>query len=214
MRRLLAALVALAAAAPLPALDWSARTFTATIKPLARTHEVVFTFTNSSAQTVRILNVQSNCDCLEARTDATDYAPGATGRLRAVFTVGDRIGPYLRTISVSASDAAEPTVLNVQIEVPPAVLVSPQELHWPVAGEPTLRVVELRVADGVKIDLTEVLASAPGFKGTLSTVAPGRLYRLSVQPEVTGAARSAALRVRGRAEDGTVVVASAYAHIR
>ena len=198
----------------LPALEWNATSYSGATRPLQRVVEVTFEFRNTGTDAVSFRSIETNCDCLEAVTDKPSYAPGERGRLTARFTVGDRLGAYHRTITVVTSDEPQPRRLGVALEVPPAVVASPVELVWQVGQAREPRTVDLRVAEGIAVDLTEVLATAPGFRAQLEAVVPGGRYRLRVTPEVNDRPLSVAFRIRGRTADDQPITVSAYAHMR
>lgn len=199
---------------PLSALEWRSTSFAGVARPLQRTVDVAFEFKNTGAEAVQFRSIETNCDCLEAVADKPSYAPGETGRLTARFTIGDRLGAYHRSITVLTSDEPQPRRLSVELEAPPPVVVEPLELVWPVGGPREPRTVDLRVAEGLAVELQEVLATAAGFRALLETVAPGTHYRLRVTPEVIDRPFSAAFRIRGRSADGQPLTVSAYGHVR
>lgn len=199
---------------PLSALEWRSTSFAGVARPLQRTVDVAFEFKNTGPEVVHFRTIETNCDCLEAAADKPSYAPGETGRLTARFTIGDRLGAYHRSITVLTSDETQPRRLAVELEVPPAVAASPLELFWNVGEARETRTVDLRVAEGIIVELQEVLATAAGFRALLEPVVAGSHYRLRVTPEVIDRPLSVAFRIRGRSADGQPVTVSTYAHIR
>lgn len=213
-RKALALFGGLTICSALPALEWRSTTFTRVTPPLQRTVQVTFEFKNTGADVVRFHTIETNCDCLEASVEKPSYAPGESGRLTARFTVGDRLGTHHRSITVLTSDETQPRRLTVELEVPPAVAASPLELFWNVGEARETRTVDLRVAEGIAVELQEVLATAAGFRALLEPVVAGSHYRLRVTPEVIDRPLSVAFRIRGRSADGQPVTVSTYAHIR
>ncbi len=213
--RLFALVLALGlTSSPLLALDWASRELAVSARPLQRTLDVQFTFRNGTAQPVTIRTVRTNCDCLEATTDKTTYAPGESGTLVARFTTGDRIGLYERAVEVVTSESAATIRLVVRIDVPAPAMVTPVNLLWPIGAEITAKPVEVRVADGLEIDFTEMFATSDHFVVRLETVTKGRFYRVHVTPAATTEFANAAIRISGRARNGDPVVVSAYANVR
>ncbi|MBL9215854.1 MAG: DUF1573 domain-containing protein [Opitutaceae bacterium] len=203
-----------AAAQPLLALDWEARTQTLAPAPFQLTQDVRFAFRNSGSRPVTILDLATNCDCLEAVSDRRTYAPGTAGVITARFTVGDRFGLYERFISVTTDEQAQPVRLTVRIQVPEVATLAPRTVTWQRGGPADERTVLIQVAEGIRIEFTETSVTTPTFTAHLVPREAGRSYVLAVKPAAgTVDAASAAIRVFGRAASGQPVVVSAYANV-
>jgi hypothetical protein len=198
----------------LRALDWSSDRVALVAQPLQTAVEVSFPFTNNTATPVTISEVTTNCDCLAATAIPRTVAPGATGTIRAQFTVGDRLGPYERAILVRSSDRAEPKRLVVQLEVPEPASVSPLNLVWAIGAVPETKIVEVRPAPGTELEFVDAFASSAAFSVRLETIRPQQLYRLHVTPVGTAAAANAAVRAKARTPSGREIIVSAYANVR
>jgi hypothetical protein len=195
-------------------LIWDATAKEAKLPALATHFDVQFSYRNAAGHDVKILHIDTNCDCLNATPSAKVLAPGASGTLTARFTVGDRIGLYERTVTVLTSESATPTRLTVRIEVPETASIAPRAIEWALNGAAEERAVEIAIAEGLAIELGEIGYSSAGFRARLETTQAGRAYRLWIKPESTAAAASAAVRVFGREKSGRNVVLSAYASVR
>lgn len=215
LRFALAALVgASLTAAASAALTWTSTEFSGATKPLQKTLEVAFAFKNTGAKPVAIREVQVNCDCMSAAADKPVYQPGEAGVVNARFTVGDRIGVYQRSVVVLTDDGTAPQRLHVEINVPELAAVTPRVLDWSTGAAADEKIVDVAVNPDLKIVFDEVFVSATSFEARLATVEAGRRYRLFIKPTATAEAASAAIRVRGKADTGDVVVVSAYANVR
>jgi len=199
---------------PAAALEWKSDKLEFTTKPFQVTQDVAFTFKNTAAKPVTLLDLQTNCDCLEATADLKTYAPGATGTIKARFTIGDRSGLYERIITVVTDEAAGPVRLLVRFEVPEISDLTPRSVSWNLKAEATEKVVEIVPAAGLEINFTEAQATNDAFTTRLETVTAGRRYRLHLQPRSTAESASAAIRVFGREKAGHDVVVSAYASVQ
>jgi len=209
----LAALLALIG--PLSALEWDEKSKSAKLGPLVSEFEVKFAFANKSAHPVRILHVDTNCDCLSAAPDKRVLKPGEQGVLRANFTVGDRVGLYERAITVLTDESAQPQRLIVRVEVPEIATVSPRTLEWSIGDrDATERPSLVEVAPGLVVEFPEVGYSAPGFKARVEPIQGGGKYRVWIKPDTTATAASVAVRLIGREKSGRSVVVSVYASVR
>lgn len=211
--RLLSCLLA-GAALPCAALEWKTRTLRFTTVPFQTTQAASFEFTNTGSKPVTILEVDSNCDCLEAAADRQVYAPGTTGLIKASFTVGDRLGLYERRINVLTDESPEPVRLLVSIEVPELVKMNPRSVAWKLNEPGVEKAIELAVNPGVTINFMRVLPTSGDFSARLETIVPGQRYRVYLQPPATTAPANAAFRIFGRAASGQELVVSAYGNVR
>jgi hypothetical protein len=208
----LAALNGFAAAAR--ALEWKAKTLTVATTPFQTTQDVRFEFRNNGPKPVAIRDLETNCNCLDADTDLKVYVPGATGVVRATFTVGDRTGLYERTITVVTDETDSPVRLVLKIDVPAVASLAPRSVVWQVNESATEKSVELTPAAGLDINFAEAQATNEAFTVRLEPVVAGRHYRLHLTPRDTTQPASAAIRIFGREKTGHDVVVSAYASVQ
>lgn len=212
-RLLLPALLAILTL-PAAALDWKADTLTISTTPFQETQDVVFTFRNNGAKPVTLLDLQTNCDCLDVSADGKVYAPGSSGTIKARFTIGDRAGLYDRVITVVTDESPEAVRLLLRINVPEIALASPRSVSWKLQAAADEKFVELSPGPGLEINFTEARPTNDAFTARLETMEPGRRYRLHLRPRSTALSASAAIRVFGREKAGHDVVVSAYATIQ
>ncbi len=203
-----------ALAAPSHALDWKATTLTVTTAPFQTAQDATFEFKNNSSKPVTIRDLETSCDCLDATIDPKVYASGASGVIKAKFTVGDRIGLYERTITVVTDEPDSPVRLLLQIEVPPTALLEPRSVAWKLNEPATEKSIDLRPAAGLEVSFTQAETTNDAFTIRLVTVEPARHYLLYLKPRDTTHAASAAVRIFGREKSGHEVLASAYADVQ
>jgi hypothetical protein len=217
MRPRLFLFLALAAASVLPAaaLEWKSQILSFNTAPFQTTQEAVFHFTNTGSKPVKILEVESNCDCLDAAADRQVYAPGASGVIKTTFHVGDRLGLYERTIKVLTDENPEPIRLLMKIEVPELVTLTPRSVAWKLNEAASEKSIDLEVIAGLKIDFTRVQPTSGDFAARLETLEAGRRYRIHLKPPETTQPANAAFRIFGRAAgSGQDIVVSAYGNVR
>jgi hypothetical protein len=213
-RQLILPCLAAAAAIPAAALEWKEQTLNFTTTPFQLTQEATFTFTNPGPKPVKILEVESNCDCLDAAADRQIYPPGSTGVIKTSFHVGDRLGLYERRIKVLTDESPEPVRLLVRIEVPEIVQLSPRSVAWKLQEPATEKSVDVEVIPGITVNFTQVLPTSGDFAARLETIEPGRRYRVYLKPPATTQPANAAFRIFGRASSGQDVIVSAYGNVR
>lgn len=207
--------LAIGIAAPASAaLTWTSTSFAGQTQPLQKTLEIAYAFKNTGGTTVAIRDVQTNCDCTAATTDKKIYQPGEAGVLHAQFTVGDRGGVYQRAITVVTDDGATPQRLTLQIEVPELAAVAPRVRDWSIGAAVNEQAIDIVLHDAIRVTFTDVFVSTENFKARFESIEAGRRYRIFVRPVSTTEAISTAIRLKGKATSGEVVIVSAYANVR
>jgi hypothetical protein len=196
------------------ALDWESTVVEAHPAPFQAEVDLVFNYHNNGAKPVRVLAVNTGCHCVFAKAESDRVEPGAKGRILAHFSIGDRVGLYERTISVSTDDASEPQYLTVRIAIPDIATVTPRVLEWHRGGEATEQFVEIAAGPTVLVDFKEATATNNAFIVRLEPIELGRRYRLAIKPRSTAAVANAAVRIKGLERTGHDVLVSAYANVR
>jgi len=196
------------------ALDWKSTTAEVTTVPFQKEQDVVFEFTNRGPKAVAIHALETNCSCLLAQSDQKLYAPGASGKITAKFTVGDRSGLYERIITVVSDESDSPVRLSLKLEVPDVASVSPRSVLWLRNDAPAEKSVDLTASGDLEIVFGRAEPTSDAYIVRLETIEAGRHYRLHIKPRATDQPASAAIRIYGREKSGHAILLSAYASIR
>jgi hypothetical protein len=207
-------LLLLFGAGPVRALEWSATTLDARAEPFQKILALVFKFKNSGTTPVHLLDLQTSCSCLAARSDKKVYAPGETGQITAEFSAEEPPGIYERHIQVVTDATTPPQRLTVRIEIPELALLAPRSLEWLRDESLTEKSTELRAAATLHISFTQAVPTNDAFIVRLETVVPEQMYKLIVTPRSTATFANAAIRISGRDSTGHDILISAYANVR
>lgn len=213
-RSLALLLLLLPGAGPLRALEWSSTTLAARAEPFQKTLALVFKFKNSGSTPVHLLDLQTSCSCLAARSDKKIYATGETGQITAEFSAEEPPGIYERHIQVVTDATTPPQRLTVRIEIPELALLAPRSLEWHRDESPTEKSAELRASGALRISFTQATPTNDSFTVRLETVIPEQVYKLIVTPRSTATLTNAAIRISGRDSTGHDILISAYANVR
>ena len=73
----------------------------------------VFTFKNTSKQTVTVTNVKASCGCTATDYTKTPIKPGATGIVTATYNAAHE-GNFTKTITVTISDSEVNKILTIK----------------------------------------------------------------------------------------------------
>lgn len=90
-----------------------------------------FRFKNVGDASLKIGNVKSSCGCTVTTLEKGEYAPGESGAVRAIFTIGSRLGEQEKVIQVDTNDEKQPKAyLTLHVSIPAAVELKPTVLMW------------------------------------------------------------------------------------
>lgn len=178
----LTAFVSLRAAETAPAvptatgLEFAAREIALVAKPGDAELAAEFVFVSRAGRAVLVVEVKASCGCTVPSLEKTTYAPGEEGRVRAVFSVGERQGPQRLSIKVR-TDAGEHDLI-LRVDIPPRFTLLPRLLLFRggETGAKTARVTYHAVAP---VTLLEPRNVSGAFTVTVREVEAGREFELT-----------------------------------
>ncbi|MBE2213759.1 MAG: DUF1573 domain-containing protein [Opitutaceae bacterium] len=211
-------LIALGAPAPLGAspLHWQETEVTIDAPPLAETVEAAFRFTNTSTRPVTISEVHSSCGCTVPQLEQKIYVPGESGTIRAVFTIGERLGLQEKAIMVTtAAPDASSVPLTLRVRIPTLYEVKPFFVIWNLGDAPVAKTVDLRLLAPEVLKFDSITSRHTNFTAVATPAVddPNRLS-LEITPQVTTDATNGAIEVALKAQDGRTRVVTLYALVR
>jgi hypothetical protein len=172
-------------------LIWPQTQWTNEARPGEKRLTAEFPFTNAGSAPVTILDVASSCGCTVADLPQRTYAPGESGVVRALFEVGERVGPQDQVIRVE-TDTGAVQELRLRFDIPAFVTLSASVLLWRGADDGAEQAVELTAARDYRIARLTAGARTGGAEpGRLEQIAEQTRYRLWLRrPPETGARAS------------------------
>lgn len=93
-----------------------------------------FTVTNTGNQPLVIQNIVASCGCTTPEWTKAPIAPGAKGRITAIYDPKDRPGAFNKTLSVYTNTKPEVTVLTIKGQVTPREKTVEELFTFPVGG--------------------------------------------------------------------------------
>jgi len=178
-------------------LLWVEKTARRVAKPSDLTVSADYTFRNAGSAPVKITSIATSCGCTTTQLDQQSFAPGATGKLTAVFEIGSRSGPQEKTITVVADDGvASTTTLVFRVDIPELVTLAPRLLVWSRGGDNAEKEVTFAAAGDIEARLIDVQSADRRFKIERFVDAPGRKYRFKVAPASTAAEMLALIEIK------------------
>ncbi len=212
----MAAFAILPAVAQAAVLRWEATEVSIDAPPLAESVQAAFVFTNTTAEPVTIAEVHSTCGCTVPELDKRTYAPGESGTIRAVFTLGDRVGTQEKAIIVAtAAPAASTTTLMLRVQIPKLFEVSPYFVVWNRGDPATAKSIELRLLRPDILTLGSVVSRHAVFTAGATPVedASDRVA-ITITPESTDTPLNGAIVVSLQTASGETRPVTVYALIR
>jgi hypothetical protein len=210
---LLLTLPALASAA----LTWEKREVRLTAPPGAKEVVTGFSFKNTGTFPITIQEIETDCECTLAELAKRTYAPGESGTIKAILSLGQRTGLQEHAITVLTDDPAVGEVeLALGVEIPAVLTFSVRMLYWKVDSATDEGVIEVGPAGAnriTRIELTEI-KPAQAAKARVEIVQAGEKYRLFIQPQSTKTARITAVTFLATFANGTEYPFTVYAMVR
>ena len=198
------------------ALTWKSQRIELTAKPSDKEAIGLFQFENSGNSTITITSVQPSCGCTTATLDKPTYAPGEKGEIRAVFTLGDRVGEQEKNIYVVTDDASVPPIpLVLHVTIPELLRYAPRLLMWNVGGERGEKTTAISAHSTLPITAIEVSSALPKeVTARIEPVESGVKYQLFVRPVSTAQVMNVAIAGKATFSDGTIQPFKIYALVR
>ena len=198
------------------ALTWNTRRVDQTAKPGDREAIGLFPFVNAGTTMVTITAVQPSCGCTTAELEKRTYAPGESGVIKAIFTLGDRVGEQEKTIYVTTDEpSVRPVPLILHVVIPELLLYTPRLLLWKTGDK--LEEKASTITTNTKLSIASlkiVSAAAAEVTVRIVPVDSGNRYQLFVRPAANDKVMNETITVAATFADGTMQTFSIYALVR
>lgn len=149
---------------------------------------------NRGSVPARITAVQSGCECTAIVLESDAIAPGAAGRIQAIYHLGNRQGTQRVDLTVAS---AEPEVrsysLTLVVRIQDFAIVTPQMQQWRVGETPAPKAFRLALSNGFAF--VDVAGAAPEFATEVVRESAERVT-LNVTPRDLWAKRKAEIKIR------------------
>jgi len=188
----------LAAVAGQASLNWPTTALTIQADPKLPTAEAVYHFQNTGQELAVIKEVMVSCDCVRTVLAKEFFAPGESGELRAVFTLGARTGRQEKDITVTMLDeTVKPTVLHLTVDIPESpVRLSTGSVVWLKGGPTDEKAVDVILTDPAH---TKVESLQCADTRVAVSLVPGKapgVYSILLKPTTTDGLMQAMVRLQ------------------
>ncbi|MEM9299034.1 MAG: DUF1573 domain-containing protein [Bacteroidota bacterium] len=142
-----------------------------------------YEFKNEGEQTVVIQEVKASCGCTVPKLEKKEYAPGETGQIEAIFTIGNRQGKQSKSLRVVTADGVEETRLILNVNIPNFYSVKPPFSFWRMNEGDKEKRVELSFNTPNPVMITELKMNNENFIFRKEVIKEGNEYILWVKPK-------------------------------
>jgi hypothetical protein len=145
-----------------------------------------FKYLNSGDKPVHFKSVKASCGCTTAQTQKDQVGPGEKGEITATFTIGDRTGQQVKTVTVETDDPAHPTtILTMKTNIPQFMELQPNFVFWNAGEEAKPKTVIAKVGKDVPIKNLDVSSMNPQFQAKASKGSGPGEFKIDIQPKET-----------------------------
>src|SRR5438477_5407332 len=92
-----------------------------------------FKYQNTGTTPVHFRSVKASCGCTATQTQKEVVNPGEKGEVVATFTIGDRTGQQMKTVTVQTDDpnpTQATTILTLKATIPQSLDIKPAFVYW------------------------------------------------------------------------------------
>src|SRR5947207_2849092 len=158
-----------------------------------------FKYENVGKTPVHFRSVKASCGCTTAQTQKDQVPPGEKGEITATFTIGDRTGTQVKTVTVETDDPANPkTVLTLRTIIPQQLEITPTFVFWKQGEKPDPKTITVKVGKEFTVNHIKVTSSSPDFQTKVEEAGKGE-FKIDIQPKETNSLLASTLTIQ--AED-------------
>ena len=172
--------------------------------------DAVFNYENKGDTPVHIKAVRPSCGCTTAALAKNDVAPGEKGTITATFSIGDRTGVQVKTVTVDTDDPKAPqTVLTFKATIAQMLDLQPNFVFWQANEPAQAKTIVAKAAKGVTVNKVEVISSSGDFTAKVEPGSAAGEFKIQVQPKDTSKPLNASLTIKPDAKPEKVYSATA-----
>jgi len=173
-----------------------------------------FEFSNSGSYPIKIVEVKPVCACTAATADKGEYQPGEKGKIKASFTVGERVGLQSKTIVVRTDDKSSNEVeLTINVTIPELLKMNPRVLLWDVGSTAQPKSIQLDASQDFPVKVTAIQVIGNRIFTQLQEIEPGKSYRITVVPKNLSLAYTALIKIDIQYGEGKTKTLKAFAQV-
>jgi len=155
-----------------------------------------FKYENTGKTAVHFKSVKASCGCTATQSQKEVVNPGEKGEITATFTIGDRTGQQVKTVTVQTDDPAQPTtMLTLKANIASALEIKPTFVYWTSGEDPKPKKILLKAAKEFPAKDITIKSNSQNF---VSKVVPGKPgeWTIEVTPKDTSHPMGTALLIQ------------------
>lgn len=149
-----------------------------------------YAFTNASDESITIADTKASCGCTVPTLEKYDYAPGESGVLTAVFTLGSRQGQQHKVISVHTESEGGDSAfyeLKLDVDIPVPITLKPRVRFWNISEEAEAQSIEVTFHEKMPTNVNGLNRKdsdrESSFEYEVETVEPNYKYLVHLTPK-------------------------------
>lgn len=168
------------------------------LRPTATDKQAIghFKYQNTGDKPVRFKSVRTSCGCTAAQTQKEEVPAGEKGEITATFSIGERTGTQVKTVTVETDDPANvTTVLTLKAVIPQQLEITPTFVFWGQGEAPKPKTIVVRAAKDFPVKHLKVTSSSPDFQTKVEETGNGQ-FKINVQPQETNKQTASTLTIQ------------------
>jgi len=147
-----------------------------------------FKYQNTGTTPVHFKSVKASCGCTATQSQKEVVNPGENGEITATFTIGDRTGQQIKTVTVQTDDpnpTQAATILTLKTTIPQSLEIKPTFIYWQSGEEPKPKKISIKAVKEFPAKNITVKSNSQNFE---SKVEPGNAsgeWTIEITPKDT-----------------------------
>ena len=155
-----------------------------------------FKYKNTGTTPVHFKSVRASCGCTTTQSQKEVVNPGEKGEIVATFTIGDRTGQQMKTVTVETDDPSQATtVLTLKANIPQAMDIRPALVYWQSGEEAKPKKISVKASKEFPAKNISVKSNSPNFESKIEPGSSGE-WTIEVVPKDTTHPMASALLIQ------------------
>jgi len=158
-----------------------------------------FKYQNSGTTPVHFKSVKASCGCTTTQTQKEVVNPGEKGEIIATFTIGDRTGQQIKTVTVQTDDP-NPTqatsILTLKATIPQSLDIKPAFVYWQSGEELKPKKISIKATKDFPAKNITVKSNSQNFESKVEPGSASGEWTIEVTPKDTSHPFGTALLVQ------------------
>ena len=158
-----------------------------------------FKYQNTGTTPVHFKSVKASCGCTTTQTQKEVVNPGEKGEIIATFTIGDRTGQQIKTVTVQTDDpnpAQATSILTLKATIPQSLDIKPAFVYWQSGEELKPKKISIKATKDFPAKNITVKSNSQNFESKVEPGSASGEWTIEVTPKDTSHPFGTALLVQ------------------